>query len=142
MWTFEHTERTTATADQIWTLYADPARWPEWDEGLSRVTLDGPFAVGTTGRIKPSGGPTFSYYLEEVSPERSFTDVTKLPLCRLRFSHLITQTPTGNDVTQRVQFAGPLGPLFAKLMGASMTNDMPATMRRMLRVAESVAMSA
>ncbi|MDQ1708753.1 MAG: hypothetical protein QOG49_138 [Frankiaceae bacterium] len=137
MWHFEHTESTTATAAQIWALYADPTRWPEWDEGLTRVSIDGPFAAGTTGTIKPTGGPTFRYVLAEVTPLRSFADVTRLPLAGLRFTHEITPTAAGHDVTQRVDFEGPLGWLFAKMMGRSLTVDMPETMRRLLRRAES-----
>jgi hypothetical protein len=139
MWQFEHTETTTATADQIWGGYADPSRWPEWDEGLKQVTLDGPFAAGTTGRIKPVGGPKLKFTLEEVTPRKSFTDVTKLPLARLRFAHEIVSTPAGRVVTQRVWFTGPLGPFFAKVIGRSMTADMPTAMRRMVQVAESAA---
>lgn len=137
MWHFEHTESTTATAEQIWALYAEPTRWPEWDAGLTRVTIEGAFAAGTTGTIKPAGGPALRYVLAEVTPLRSFADVTKLPLAGVRFTHEITPTPAGHDVTQRVDFEGPLRWLFAKLMGRSLTADMPETMRRLLRLAES-----
>ncbi|MEP7055078.1 MAG: SRPBCC family protein [Actinomycetota bacterium] len=137
MWQFEHTENTTATAQQIWTLYADPARWHEWDEGITHVSLEGPFAPGTTGRIKPKGGPSLRFVLAEVTPGKSFTDATTLPLARVRFAHHIAATPTGNAVTQRVWFTGPLAAMFARWMGRSMVADMPATMRRLLQVAES-----
>jgi hypothetical protein len=37
---------TLATPERLWPLYTDVSRWPEWDEAVVQVTLDGPFASG------------------------------------------------------------------------------------------------
>ena len=52
MWQFEHTETTRATPEQLWAHYADPATWPVWDDETESVTVEGPMAVGTRGRLK------------------------------------------------------------------------------------------
>jgi hypothetical protein len=55
MHTWTHTVTTAAAAEQVRPLYADVRRWLEWDIGLEPVTLDGPFAVGSTGRLQLEG---------------------------------------------------------------------------------------
>ena len=57
-WTFEHTEHTAASPERIWRLWSDVTSWPHWDNGVDAVTLEGPFAAGTKGRLTPSGGRT------------------------------------------------------------------------------------
>lgn len=137
MWSFEHTETSTAGAARVWDQYADPSRWPEWDDGLKAVSFTGPFAVGSTGRLKPVGGPATTFRLTQVTPQASFTDVTRLPLARLTFSHRIEATPGGSRITHRVEFSGPLSPLFARLIGRSIAADLPETIQRLARQAEA-----
>ena len=71
MWPVTHTEFTTASMERIWALWEAVERWPEWDEGISSITLDGPFAVGTTGRIRPTGSPSWPFALVEVDAGHS-----------------------------------------------------------------------
>lgn len=56
-WTFEHTEDTVASPESIWALWSDVTTWPVWDAGVDSVTLEGAFAAGTKGMLKPAGGP-------------------------------------------------------------------------------------
>src|SRR3712207_2447054 len=100
--TIEHSEHTSAPPEAVWGLWSDVATWPVWDEGLERVALDGPFARGTTGTLKPAGGPRVRFVLTEVRPGEGFADETKLPLCRVRFEHSATPGPQGTTVTHRV----------------------------------------
>ena len=67
MWSFEHTEATKAPPERLWQRYSDRASWPEWDHGIKSVTLDGPFAVGSTGKVKPKGGLATKYEVLEVT---------------------------------------------------------------------------
>ncbi len=57
MWPVTHTEITTASPEAIWALWENVPGWIQWDEGLEAIQLDGPFAVGTPGKIRPTGGP-------------------------------------------------------------------------------------
>lgn len=135
MWTFSHTATTTAPPAALWARYADPASWPEWDHGAEAVTIDGPIAVGTTGTLKPVGGPLTRFVVTEVTPEASFTDVTRLPLARLTFSHLIEPYQGGSRFTHTVTFTGPLAWLFRRVIGKGIAADMPETMGRLAALA-------
>lgn len=133
---FEHSETTMATPAQLWKRYADPASWPEWDHATERVTLDGPFREGTTGSLKPVGGPKTKFCLLEATEDVSFTDVSRLPLARMRFVHTIDPDPVGTRFTHRVTISGPLSPLFARVIGKKVAAEMPGAMRRLGELAE------
>lgn len=59
----KHTIKTTASPAAIWHIWQDVAHWNTWDHGIEYSTLDGPFAEGTTGTLKPKGGPLVSLQL-------------------------------------------------------------------------------
>lgn len=131
MWSFEHTETTTASPEKLWKRYSDPTSWPEWDHETESVTLDGPFAVGTEGKLKPKGGPTTKFRVLEVTDGRSFTDMSFLPMAKMRFSHVIDPTPEGAAITHKVTITGPLTPLFSRVIGKKIAAELPGAMRRL-----------
>jgi len=70
MWAVEHSVETGATAQAIWRLWADVGRWPEWNAGVERIELRGPFAVGSTISMTPPGDePVELRIAEAVEPE-------------------------------------------------------------------------
>lgn len=138
MWPLRHTEITDAPASAVWALWEDVPRWPEWDEGLDAIRLDGPFAVGTPGRISPTGSPSWRFTLITVEPGRRFTDETRLPLCRLRFGHELGAAADGRTaITITVSFHGPLAPLFRRVIGKDIAADLAAQTARLARAAEA-----
>ena len=135
MWTCEHAVTTNATPSQVWARYADPQTWPEWDAATERVTLYGPFAVGSRGTLKAVGGPTTRFTLTEVVPEVGFTNVARLPLARLVFRHQIEATATGSRLTHIATINGPLSLLLGRVIGTSLARDLPAAMNALARLA-------
>ena len=100
MFTWSHTITSTATPEQVWPLYADVRRWLEWDSGLEAVTLDGPFAVGSTGTLQVEGQPPLTWTLTDVEENALFTDVTEIPgVATLTFVHRIDARPEGSAIT-------------------------------------------
>jgi hypothetical protein len=136
MWTFQHTETTTATPEQLWQLYQDPTTWSEWDHQIEDVTVDGPFETGATGTIKPVGGPRTKFRMVEVTEKVSFTDVTRLPLAKMRFDHWIEPGTDETTFIHRVTITGPLTPLFARVIGRKVADELPAAMRTLAARAE------
>ena len=67
---------------------------------------DGPFAVGTRGWLKPSGAPRTRIEIVAVDAPASFTVLARLPLCRMRFEHVLTPIDAGTRVRHRVGFSG------------------------------------
>ncbi|HCT79387.1 MAG TPA: polyketide cyclase/dehydrase and lipid transport [Micromonosporaceae bacterium] len=137
MWKFEHSETTTASAGQLWQQYADPSRWPEWDHETEWVTVNGPFATGTTGVLKPAGGPKTKFRFVEVTEHRSFTDVSMLPLAKMHFAHRIESTSEGSRFTHTVTITGPLSGLFGRVIGRKIAAGLPTAMRTLSALAEA-----
>lgn len=138
MWSCEHTESTAASPAQVWRHYADPGRWPEWDNDLEWVTVSGPMASGTTGVLKPAGGPRARFVFTEVTEGVGFTDVSRLPLARMAFAHEIEPAGTGSRLTHRITITGPLAPLFGRVIGRKAAAGLPGSMRALAALAESV----
>jgi ligand-binding SRPBCC domain-containing protein len=137
MWSFEHDETTTAGREAVWNLWSDVSGWPEWDEGIEEVSLDGDFAVGATGKLKPTGGPRFPFEITAIDEGRVFTDVTKLPLAKLTFHHELRETPEAVVIHQRITIDGPLTPLWRRVIGKGLEKDVPDTMRSLAAAAEA-----
>jgi len=136
VWEFQHAETTTATPRQLWQRYREPATWPEWDNQLEAVTFDGEFRVGATGTLKPVGGPRTTFRMTEVSEDVSFTDVSRLPLARMRFDHWIEADGDRTRFVHRISITGALSALFARVIGRRAAAELPAAMRALAALAE------
>lgn len=134
MYAWTHSVTTSATPDQVWPLYADVHRWPEWDAGLQAVTLDGSFTLGSTGTLTIKGQPPLPWSLVEVVAGESFTDVTEIPgVATLTFGHRIEAVAAGSRITHEVLVEGPA----AEQLGPMVTADTPEAMLALARLAEA-----
>ena len=96
--------------------WADVATWPEWSKDTEWVRLDGPFAEGATGTLKPKGGPKVAFRVTALT-DTEFTDVSKLAGATLTFRHLVAVTGIGTEVRVVVTIDGPLAFLWNLLLG-------------------------
>ncbi len=132
---YEHSEVTDASTDAVYALWADVARWPEWDTSIVSITIDGPFAAGSRGTMVIEGLPPIPYTLTEVTPGRSFSDETAIPGALLRFIHVVETTDGRTKVTHRVEIEGEQ----AQALGPGVTGDVPEAMRALVKLASSAA---
>lgn len=132
-----------AAPEAFFERWADMATWPEWNGDTEWVRLDGPFAAGSTGRLKPKGGPSVPFVIERLVPGREFVDVTRLLGARLTFDHQVSRTPDGRtrvDVT--VTLTGPLRLLWQAILGKGIVATLQADAEALARVAESAGRAA
>jgi hypothetical protein len=139
MWTFEYTHPTTARPDAIWTLWSDVTSWPDWDVDLEHVTLDGVFAAGTRGTLKPKGMGVFPFVLTRAERDRGYSDETPLDGAVLRFDHDLVPTDAGTVIRQRVTVEGPAANEYFAPLAANIILDIPAALARLAERAERVA---
>jgi hypothetical protein len=139
MFQCQHSETTSAAPWQLWARYRDPLTWAEWDDQIEDVTFDGEFRLGAVGTIKPVGGPRTRFRMTAVTEGVSFTDVTALPLARMRFDHWIEAGAGTTTFTHRVSITGPLAPLFARVIGRKVAAGLPGAMRALAALAERAA---
>jgi len=117
MWKTEATQLVRASAAAVWKVWSDVEHWSEWDDQVEWSKLDGPFAAGTRGKLKPKGGPATKFELLEVRPQQSFCDRSFLPLTHLDFAHRLEPVEGGVRITHTVTFSGPLSFLFSRIVG-------------------------
>ena len=132
----KHTVETTASAADIWGIWKDVTRWNTWDHGIEYSTIDGPFAVGTTGTLKPKGGPLVRTLLTQVEPMKMFVDESKLFFARIIVSHYLIELRGKTRVTHQIEMTGPLAFVFAYSIERKMKKNLPQEMRAMVQKAE------
>jgi hypothetical protein len=136
IWSTQATSRTKASRESVWKLWADVAGWSRWDDSVASSQLDGAFAVGTRGSLKPKGGPATTFVLTHVEPNVAFTNRSSLPLATLEFVHTLRVDRGETVIEHRVEMNGPLTFLFRRLIGANIARGLPAVVARLARVAE------
>lgn len=134
----KHTVETTAPAEAIWEIWQDVNNWNTWDHGIEFSTIDGPFQAGTTGTLKPKGGPLLHTKLTFVEPKKMFVDEAKLTLARVIVSHFLTESKGKIYVTHQIEMTGPLAFFFAVVIGRNMKRNLPKEMAAMIKKAESL----
>lgn len=114
--------RTTHPAERVFSRWARPASWPEWDAEVREVTFAGPARVGARGRMRPASGPAASFVVTEFEPNRVFTNASSLPGAKLVFAHVVSPTPEGSSVEVIVRVEGLLAPLWKRILGRSLAH--------------------
>src|SRR5271170_6347133 len=108
MLVIKHTVETTATPIQIWRVWEDVERWESWDHEIELSRLDGPFQTGTTGYLKPKGGPLLKTLITHVEPFKMFVQEAKLFLAKTVMTQSITKVAGKTQVTFQNEIQGPL----------------------------------
>ncbi len=127
----------TAPPEAIFARWADMESWPEWDEALAWIRLDGPFVAGMTGELKPRRGPKSTFIVESLEPGFGFTTVSAVPGGRLRIRHLTgVRTDGRTDVTVEVSIDGTLARMWALILRRSISRSTPPGVARLVAVAE------
>lgn len=135
---FAHTVETTAPPEKIWGAWTDVERWPEWDTELDSAALDGGFALGAKGKLKPKSSPASRFFISELIPGEGYAFITRLPLCELKVDrHLTRKEGGGAFFTHEVSFVGPLSFVFGNLLGRRYREALPVVMEHLRRIAES-----
>jgi hypothetical protein len=117
--------------------WADMSTWPEWDGAVVWARRDGPFAAGTTGALKPRGGPKVSFVIETLEPDREFTDVSSMPGARLRIRHLVSTDGGATRVDIEVSMEGPLAWIWRRAIGRGVASSTPEGLANLVALAEA-----
>ncbi|MDF7673374.1 hypothetical protein PT277_10280 [Acetobacteraceae bacterium ESL0709] len=134
-----HTEQTSVDADRIWLLWSDVNNWPIWDEGLEMSSLEGEFKEGDTFLLKPQGADNpIRAQFTNVTKNRGFTDVTKLPFGELRAIHTFEIGSHGNLLTHTIEadVAEDYLDFFTNVIWAGMEIGLPQSVRNLVSLAE------
>jgi uncharacterized protein YndB with AHSA1/START domain len=112
-----HSERVRAPAEAVWELWADPARWPEWDRRIERAEADGELAVGSEVRVKMRKGGTVHHRVTEFADGRRLVTGARFPGAWLGHEHRLEPDAGGSRITHSITVAGPLWLPWALMLG-------------------------
>jgi uncharacterized protein YndB with AHSA1/START domain len=132
----EHRIVIAATPATVFRIYQDVHNWHTWDPDTKQATLDGPFQVGSRGRITPPKGMTVPMLLTQVEPDRCFTVESKIPLFGMLFEHELTPLAGATEVIHRVSFSGLLSYLLGPMLCKQLNAGLPITLSRLKALAE------
>ena len=128
----------SAPPSAFFARWADMTTWPEWNTDTEWVRLDGPFTAGSTGVLKPKGGPKVKFVIATLVADREFTDVSLLAGARLKFRHLIEPLPDGGSTVRvTVTLAGPLGWFWNLVLGKGLKASLGPDLGRLAIAAEA-----
>ena len=134
MWTHEQSIETSATPAQIWKIFSDVAGWKNWNAGIERIAIHGPFAKGTTFSMQPPGEDAFTSQLLDVEENVAFTDETLINGMRVLVHHRIACLDTGRT---KIIFSTEITGEGAREFGPMVTADFPAVLGALKALAES-----
>jgi hypothetical protein len=124
------------TVKAVWDAWVDVSSWPKWDSEIEETVMKRPFAVGTQFSLKPKGGPKVSIRLTEVTPLRSFTDVTTFPFAKMYDFHEINETLNGVVLKSKITVSGPLAWLWRKIVAQGVASGVPMQMEALVSYAK------
>jgi hypothetical protein len=130
------TAHSSAGPDAYFARWVDHATWSAWSPDTEWVRVTGPVRAGTTGVLKPRGGPRVRFVVSACRPGREYTDTSRLPGARLVFQHLAEESGTGTELGVRVTLTGPLAPLWARVMGRGFRESAQADLDRLVALVE------
>lgn len=132
----EHRTTVSASPETVFRIYQDVHNWHTWDPDTKQASLEGPFAVGSTGRLTPTKGNAVPILLTQVVPGRCFTVESKIPLFRMLFEHELIQQPEATEVVHRVTFSGLLSIVLGPMLSNQLNAGLPVTLARLKALAE------
>jgi hypothetical protein len=109
MTTIEYSGTSTARPAEVYAVLADAERWPEWNDGVSRLELHGPFAAGTTAVMVLPDDTALPFTLTWVEAGKGFEDLTDVPGTgvTVRVRHELESHGAGTRITYRCVADGP-----------------------------------
>lgn len=112
----------------VFAVYEDVSSWSVWDPDTQHAEIDGPFDVGTSGRLVPAKGAGINMRITEMIPHERFTVVGGIPLFKMTFVHELRPEQGGTRATHRASFSGALAFLFGTLVRSQLSAGLPITM--------------
>ena len=133
----EHRINVVAPPEVVFRIYEDVQNWHTWDPDTKSATLEGPFQVGSRGRLTPTKGNSVPMVLTQVVPGQCFTVESKIPLFRMLFEHELRPALAATEVVHRVTFSGLLSLVLGAMLSKQLNSGLPVTLGRLKALAEA-----
>lgn len=120
---------TPASPAEVWRVWSDIDRWPEWNPDMKEARLDGPLKLGATGMINTRSGGKHDVVVTHYQDGRSFElESTALPGTKMAIRATIAPEGNGSRVTQGFEPRGLLAPIVGPMMSGSILKTFNAVL--------------
>jgi uncharacterized protein YndB with AHSA1/START domain len=124
MFLFECEATFEAQPAEVWKLWTDVDRWPEWDVSKEIARLDGPFQPGISGWAKQRGNLGGSFTIIAVDDGRRWVTECPIPMGKVVFDHVLEPIAEGRvRVVKKVEVQGGLGSVLLRLVAPKMRRE-------------------
>jgi hypothetical protein len=107
MYLFECEATFEAEPAEVWKVWTDVERWPEWDVSKEIARLDGPFQPGVCGWAKQRGNLGGSFTITVVDDGRRWVSECPVPMGKVVFDHVLEPVAGGRvRVVKKVEVQG------------------------------------
>jgi hypothetical protein len=118
---------------EVWKVWTDVERWPEWDVSKEIARLDGPFQPGACGWAKQRGNLGGPFTITAVDDGRRWVTECPIPLGKVVFDHLLEPAAEGHvRVVKSVEVYGGFGTLL-RLIAPKMRRDITQSLAALER---------
>lgn len=125
----EQALETTAAPQQVWRVWSDVDRWPEWNPDMKESKLDGPLKLGMTGTINTRSGGKHNVVVTHFEDGRSFElESTALPGTKMAIRATIAPSGSGSRISQGFEPRGLLAPIVGPMMGGQILKTFDAVL--------------
>ena len=125
------------TLPKVWETLIDVENWHIWDTEILSSKLSGKFELDSNGVMIPKKGPKLNFYISEITPHKTYTFKTKMPIGWLIIKRTIVQENDAVIFTDDIQFNGILKQLFGLMLGKGFIKVLPEVMLNFKILAES-----
>jgi uncharacterized protein YndB with AHSA1/START domain len=137
VWEYECSVETTAAPEVLWRHWSDMAAWPQWNDGIETIDVEGPFEVGTAFTMTPPGDEPIRMRLVEIKPGESFTDEMDARDFAVRTEHRLEPAAAGlTRIVYRTQITGQAAGHIGPELGPQITADFPEVLAALAKRAE------
>jgi uncharacterized protein YndB with AHSA1/START domain len=140
MWAIEYAGTTSASNDRVHAILADVDRWHEWNPGVRRAELHGPFAAGTPALMVLPDGEELPFLIASVEPNHGYVDETPVPDADVlvRVHHRLEPLEAGGTrIVYRCEIEGPGAEELGPIVGPQVSGDFPEVIASLAERAES-----
>lgn len=135
MYLFECEATFEAEPAEVWKVWTDVERWPEWDVSKEIARLDGPFQPGVCGWAKQRGNLGGSFTITVVDDGRRWVSECPVPMGKVVFDHILEPVAGGCvRVVKKVEVQGGFSSLlllFAPKMRREIARSLAALERQL-----------
>jgi hypothetical protein len=136
MWQAHYKTITNVSAKALFHTMADVNNWNQWADDLEYAKIKGVATSGAQFILKPKGGPKLKMHIDRFEPHAHFSDITHLPLAKMRISKSFTEINGQTHFTMKVEVWGVLGFLWRYIIATDQIKGAPVQCEKMFNYAQ------